>query len=145
MNGVLALLGQGRLIRLCRWVLGLVFAAAALAKLGDLRSFADQVHNFRLLPVGAENLVALALPWVEIVLALALLLGFRSRGGAWLGAALMGVFTIAVAAAVARGLDFECGCFGTADGSRVGVLKLGQNLVLCLVACVASLRHPAED
>jgi uncharacterized membrane protein YphA (DoxX/SURF4 family) len=120
--------------------IGVVFAAAALAKLGDLRSFALQLHNFRVVPVPAEHLVAMTLPWVELVAALALVLNIRARAGAVLVTAMLAVFTLALAAAVYRGLDFECGCFGTADASRVGLAKLGQNLGLLLVAAIGTAR-----
>ena len=52
----------------------------------------------------------------------------------------MTVFTVAVSLAVARKLDIECGCFGTADASRVGGLKLLENVLLTGAALVASLR-----
>jgi hypothetical protein len=53
---------------------------------------------------------------------------------------MMAVFTLAVAAAVYRGLDFECGCFGTADASSIGLAKLGQNLALLVVAAIGTAR-----
>lgn len=127
-------------VRSCQIVIGLVLLAAALPKLGDLRSFAASVHNFRIVPVPAENVLAVALPWIELVAGLALLLGIRARAGAVVATALLVVFTAAVAWAVARGLDIECGCFGTADASRVGVRKLLENVGLLALAAAGSLR-----
>ena len=37
-----------------------LFALAGLSKLGDLASFVDEVHHFRLVPFALANLVALA-------------------------------------------------------------------------------------
>ena len=108
---------------------------------GDTAAFAMQVHNFRLTPIALENLVAMILPWVELVAGTALILGARSRAAAWICAALMLVFTIAIGQAAARGLDFECGCFGKADSSTVGLTKLFENAGLTLVALVATLRR----
>jgi uncharacterized membrane protein YphA (DoxX/SURF4 family) len=127
-------------IRGCQIGIGLIFAAAALAKLGDLDSFSTQIHYFRMVPVPLENLVAVFLPWVELLAGLALLLGIRSRSGAILAAAMMALFTVGVAQALFRGLDFECGCFGTSDGSTVGIRKLAENTGMLLMAVVASLR-----
>ena len=127
-------------IRLCRIAVGLVMIAAALGKIADPAAFASQIHHFRLIPVGAENLLASLLPWVELIAGLALVLGVRARSGAWLSAALMVVFTVAVTAALARGLDIECGCFGTSDATRVGGKKLLENLLITGAAAVASLR-----
>ena len=134
------LLRHPTLIRVCQIATGVLFAFAGLAKVGDPASFAAQVHNFRLVPVALENLVAMTLPWVEIVTALALVLGLRARAAAWLATASMAAFTVAVVLALVRGLDIECGCFGTADASRVGVMKVLQNVGFLAVAWVASLR-----
>ena len=127
-------------VRICQLVIGAIFAMAGLAKVGDLAGFAEQVHNFRLAPVALENLLAMTLPWIEVVAALALILGIRARAGGVVTAALMAVFTVAVALALVRGLDIECGCFGTADASRVGLVKLAQNLGMLALAVMASLR-----
>ncbi len=128
------------LVGLCRIAVGVVFIAAALAKIGDPGSFATQIHHFRIAPVALENLVAVLLPWVELLTGLALVLQVRPRSGAWLAAAMMAAFTIMVASAMARHLDFECGCFGTADATRVGAKKLLENLALTGAALIASLR-----
>jgi uncharacterized membrane protein YphA (DoxX/SURF4 family) len=128
------------LVRVCRIGIGLVMLAAALGKIGDPAAFSTQIHHYRLVPVGAENLLAILLPWVELLAGLSLVLGAHARSGAWLSAAMMAVFTLAVSTAVARGLDIECGCFGTADASHVGGMKLAENLLLTGAALVASLR-----
>lgn len=128
------------LIRLSRIAVGVVFVAAALAKIGDPAAFATQVHHFRLAPLVSENAIAVLLPWVELLAGLALVLGIRARSGAWIAAALMAAFTLAVVSAMARHLDFECGCFGTANATRVGLTKLLENLGLLALSLVASLR-----
>jgi uncharacterized membrane protein YphA (DoxX/SURF4 family) len=127
-------------VRGAHLALGLLFGWAALAKLSDLSAFALQVHNFRLLPVAAENLVAVLLPWVELVAALSLVIGIRPRAGAVVSGVLLAVFTLGVASAMARGLDFECGCFGKASATRVGWGKLAQNVGMLALAYVGTLR-----
>jgi uncharacterized membrane protein YphA (DoxX/SURF4 family) len=139
-NPIVRLVSSPPFIRLCRIAIGLVMIAAALGKIGDPAAFATQIHRYRLIPVGTENLLAIVLPWVELIAGLALVLGVRARSAAWLSSAMMVVFTLAVGLAVARGLDIECGCFGTADATRVGGLKLAENLLLTGTAIIASLR-----
>jgi uncharacterized membrane protein YphA (DoxX/SURF4 family) len=128
------------LIRLCRVAVGVVFVAAALAKIGDPAAFATQVHHFHLAPLVSENAIAVLLPWVELLTGLALVLGIRARSGAWLAAGFMAAFTLAVASAMARHLNFECGCFGTANATRIGLTKLLENLGLLALSLLASLR-----
>ena len=126
-------------LRVAQITIGCIFIAAALGKIGDVQAFALQIHNFRLAPVWSDNLIAIALPWIELVAGLALLLGIRARAGAAIALMLMLTFTLAVGAAWARGLDFECGCFGKASASRIGARKLVENLGLTLLALIAAL------
>lgn len=130
--------GHALTVRACQIVIGLVFAVAGLAKIGDPGAFVEDIHNFRLVPVIAENLVAVALPWVELVAAIALILGVRARAAAVVTTGLMAVFTVAVVLALGRGLDIECGCFGTVDGTRVGLMKIAENVALFAVSLLAS-------
>ncbi len=132
------LLRNGHLIRICRVIMGVVFIVAALAKIGDVAAFSTQIHNFRMMPVGLENLVAMTLPWIELLAGLSLLIGIRPRSGGIIVTILMAMFLVMVAVALFRGLDIECGCFGTADGSRVGIKKLAENLGMLILAFIAT-------
>jgi uncharacterized membrane protein YphA (DoxX/SURF4 family) len=145
MSAVMRLLRHPGLVRVAQFGIAVVFLAAALGKIGDAGAFARQIHHFRLLPFGLENTLAITLPWIELVAALALLLRFRPRAGAVITAGLMGLFVFVVAAAVARGLDIECGCFGTSDASRVGTAKLIENVGLLALALIASLEPAARQ
>ena len=90
---------------------------AATPKLLDPASFALAVANYRLTSPLGNYAIAMWLPWLECVVALALLVSPpMARRGAWLlGIGLSGIFLIAVASAWARGLDIACGCFGGAE------------------------------
>jgi len=142
-NAVLNLLRNPRVVLVAQIWIGLVFLAAALGKIGDPAAFAKQIHYFRLLPGGFENTVAIMLPWIELIAALSLLLRAHPRSGAIVAAGLMVLFVIVVAAALARGLDIECGCFGPSDASRVGAAKLLENIGLLALAGIASLKPAA--
>lgn len=128
------------LLRVARVGIGLVFLAAAVTKIADPAAFAGQVHNYRLAPIAVENLIAMTLPWVELVAGLSLVLGVRARAGAIVAFVLMGIFTIGVGSAWARGLDFECGCFGKASAQTIGASKFLQNVGLVAVAAIAAMR-----
>jgi hypothetical protein len=93
-----------------------------------------------MVPIATENLLAMTLPWIELVAGIALIVGIRVNDGARLTLVMMALFTAAVLLAVIRGLDIECGCFGTSDASRVGLVKLLQNFGMLALAAVACLR-----
>jgi len=140
MDALRRFLTSPRTIRVSQIAIGVLMAWAGMAKIGDLRGFAEQLHNFRMMPVPIENLIAISLPWIELVAALALIFGVRARAGALLAGALLATFTVAVLVAMLRGLDIECGCFGTHDATRVGWVKIGQNRAMRALAWVGSIR-----
>jgi putative oxidoreductase len=139
MNALLAKVAHPWVVRVAQLAIGLVFLAAALAKIGDTTYFAQQVHNYRLAPGWSEHLVAITMPWIELMAGLALVIGPRRRAGALVLFALMVFFTFAVGAAWARGLDFHCGCFGKAGAGVIGARKFFENVGLTLLAAVAFL------
>ncbi len=111
-----------------RWYLGLLFIGACVHKIAEPQLFAVDVATYDILPLALVNLVAITLPWVELVAGLMLVVGFRVRAAAWLVAAMMVVFLAALAVALGRGLDMSCGCFasqGAEDDpiSRLTVLR----------------------
>jgi len=140
MDGIKRFVRHRVTIRVCQIAIGAIFLVAALPKIGDVSAFAKQVHNYRMLPIALENLFAMTLPWIELVAGLALVLGIRARAGATLSAGLMVVFLVAIAQAVARGLDIDCGCFGTSDASQVGIKRLAEDVLFLALATVGSLR-----
>jgi hypothetical protein len=97
-----------------RWVLGAIFVFASLDKILHPASFAQMIYNYQILPGALINLMALMLPWLELLLGFLLILG-----GAWLRPAvilsnvLLVVFFGALLYNLARGLDIHCGCFNT--------------------------------
>ncbi|HUK62799.1 MAG TPA: MauE/DoxX family redox-associated membrane protein [Dongiaceae bacterium] len=128
------------MVRIAQLAIGVILLWASLGKIGDMSEFAREVHNFHLSPLWAEHLIAMTLPWVELTAGLALVTGLRARAGAVLALALMVLFTIAVGAAWARGLDFRCGCFGKASAATIGPAKFVENVGFALLAAIAALR-----
>ncbi len=92
--------------------LAAVFATASLAKIGNVEAMVRAVRAYDLLPEGAVRPVAYSLPYLELALALLLLLGFGTRLVAAFSAVLLVVFIGAVSSAGLRGLKIDCGCFG---------------------------------
>jgi putative oxidoreductase len=96
-----------------RIYLAVVFLMACYHKLLDPAAFALDIATYQIMPLATVNLMAIVLPWVELVAGLMLLVGFRTRAGALLVAAMMTVFTAAIAVALRRGLEMSCGCFAS--------------------------------
>ena len=113
-------------------VLGFLFILAAIEKIAQPEEFAKAITNYRLVPNATVNVFAIALPWVELLAGLSILVGLLTRGSSLILTFLLGVFIIAIAVSLARGLDISCGCFGTADARKVGWIALGEDLLMLL-------------
>lgn len=111
-----------------RILLAAVFLFAGLSKVGDPQTFASQVAAYQVLPLQWVTLVAIALPWIELVCGLCLTLGFLTESSALVLAALSTSFGLAVASALARGLNLECGCFSLS--MQLNWAHLALNLAL---------------
>jgi uncharacterized membrane protein YphA (DoxX/SURF4 family) len=118
---------------LLRVFLGGFYIMAAVVKIPDPGKFAEAVANYRILPHEMINLVAITLPWVELLAGILLVLGIWFRASAILINCMTLVFILAIASAVARGLNIECGCFGTVGGRKVGLIALAEDIGL--LAC----------
>jgi uncharacterized membrane protein YphA (DoxX/SURF4 family) len=120
----------------CRLAVGAIFLYACLDKLQNPQAFAQSIANYRLAPMALLHSFAWLLPLVEAVVALALIVGWQRRGAALLASAMTVVFIIAIAAALARGLDISCGCFHTEGGHSVGQDLLVRDVGLLALALV---------
>ncbi len=114
------------LLAAVRVYLGLVFVAAAWFKILQPYAFALSVATYRILPLGAVNALAIVLPWIEIVVGLALVLGVWTRAAALVVAGLLVVFTGAIGSAIARGFQMSCGCFS----SQQAAAEIGTRTLL---------------
>ena len=92
--------------------LSAVFFVAGIAKVIDPTQSYQAVSGYQLFPYEVNNLIAMVLPFLEIGLALLLLIGLGTRIMAVLSALLLLSYIAGVAQAWARGLTIDCGCFG---------------------------------
>ncbi|HQQ79498.1 MAG TPA: MauE/DoxX family redox-associated membrane protein, partial [Thermoanaerobaculia bacterium] len=98
--------------------LGVFFVAAALPKVVDPPGFAHMIYNYRIVPGAFVNLMALVLPWFELLAGLALILGIWTRTSAAAIGALLLVFIVAISFNLARGNAIDCGCFDVAAAGK---------------------------
>lgn len=133
MNGLRTLhpfIAHPLLVALLRVALGGVFIVASLDKIQNPEAFATTVANYRILPYTFVNGIAIVLPWLEIVTGTFLVLGIWTRAGAMIVCGLLVVFALAIAQALARGLDISCGCFATnPDSERMSLWTLIWDLI----------------
>lgn len=106
-----------------------IFLLAGVSKVQSLHEFAQAVEAFNLLPVQLAVPFALILPWVEILAALYLLVGFLGRVAALVTAAMLVTFIVALLDALLTGnTAHPCGCFGAAANPVVSALAGGDSV-----------------
>ena len=108
-----------------RIILGFVFIIASYHKILDPASFSNNIHNFHITPAAVENLAALFIPWLELILGVFLIFGVFLEGSISLTIGLYIFFIFILSQAVFRGIDVHCGCFKTEADAGVADLKMG--------------------
>jgi uncharacterized membrane protein YphA (DoxX/SURF4 family) len=106
----------------CRLVVGGLFIWAGVLKIIDPLGFAQSITNYRLFPHELAFIIAIILPWVEVLSGACLISGVFRRSSALIISILLVGFISLVAVAILRGIDTTCGCFGSL--SRKADLKL---------------------
>ena len=98
-----------------RVYLGIVFIAASLYKIAEPHDFAVSIATYDILPLGLVNLMAILLPWIELICGITLITGWWTRASALCILGMMVMFVAAILIALARDLHMSCGCFTSAE------------------------------
>jgi putative oxidoreductase len=96
-----------------RLIVGGVFVWAAVLKIRDPLGFAQNIANYRVVGNMIAFWVAVVLPWLELTAGVLLIVGLWRRTNALLLSLMLAGFIILVAVTIARGIDVDCGCFGS--------------------------------
>ncbi len=128
-----ALLSHRVLLLFSRTVLGIVFVLAGMDKIAFPDAFAASVEAYKLVPYGAVNIVALILPWLELICGIFLLGGEYLRGSSAVLSSLLVVFVFGIMSAMMRGLKIDCGCFGKEHATPVSWMKVVEDTGLFLL------------
>ncbi|MBC2606969.1 MauE/DoxX family redox-associated membrane protein [Pelagicoccus albus] len=117
------------------WVLGLTFAVAAIVKLRDPEAFLSSLLTYRVFPLWLAGFLVYFGPILELLVALCLFARRLRAGAKLLSLSMLLLFIALVAQGYFRGLELDCGCFGSNQllAASDYLLKLGQNVLLIAV------------
>lgn len=101
-------------------IVGLIFVFASIDKITNPAYFAGTIQNYQILPDLFINLVAIILPWLELICGVLLIAGIWHQSAAVIVSILTLIFILAIVSVIFRGLDIECGCFGTGSSADIG-------------------------
>jgi hypothetical protein len=133
--------------RLFRVILAGFFIVAGALKIWDPKSLTAAIETYQVLPYSLSLLLALFMPWLELLAGLGVLFKKLYSGSLLLLSLLLILFVLALAQGWFRGLDVTCGCFGSAahDNQTNYAWLILRDLVLLLVAGTLWLRQTLED
>ena len=140
---------KGKLANACRFLLGGIFVIAGGMKLAHPAAFLSDLLGFGVpFPEMFLRIVAVGLPWLEMLTGAGLLLNVWPETIRPVVALVCLSFVVMLGQAVVRGLDLNCGCFGSGasgwfERPDVGLMRAGILLAASLYVAAENSRAAA--
>ncbi|MDC1050978.1 DoxX family membrane protein [Candidatus Marinimicrobia bacterium] len=112
-----SLLNNKKLLYVSRLILGIIFIGASFDKIIDPKSFSSLIDNYHVTPVLLNNLAALFIPWLELVVGICLIRGVYINGASFIVSSLLVFFIFILVQALVRGINLDCGCFSLSSSN----------------------------
>ena len=129
-----------------RVILGILFIYASYDKILDPASFSQNIHNYHITPISVENLAALIIPWLELIIGVFLIFGLFLEGTTSILIALLVFFIFILSQAIFRGIDVHCGCFkleadlGITDFRMELIKRIGEDIIFLGMAFIVKFK-----
>lgn len=118
---------------LFRSIVGFVFLYAGVGKIVEPNSFAKEILNYKLIGEELSRIIAIFLPWLEVIIGIFLIFGIRLKTTSFISSVLLIGFTLGVLSAMLRGLNINCGCFAY-HIEYVGWKKILENSLFIIMS-----------
>jgi len=118
-----------------RLLLGSIFIYASYHKIIAPDEFAKIVYGYDLFPSETINLIAIIIPFVELISGIALIIGIYTRPAAIVIIGMLTAFVIAISINIIRGHEFDCGCFSsdTSQAANTAWQTLGRDMIFLML------------
>ena len=118
-----------------RLLLGIIFIYASYHKILAPGEFAKIVYGYGLFPSETVNLIAIIIPFIELISGIALIAGIYTRPAAIIIIGMLAVFITAISINIIRGHEFDCGCFSsdTSQTANSAWQTLGRNMIFMML------------
>ena len=129
-------------VLVARLAIGGLLVSAAVLKVGHPAELAAAIAGFRLLPAVVVGPLALALPYVELILGAYLVAGLFVRVAAIVACVQFVLYAGAIASAVVRHIPAACGCFGPNDAAVADWPHVAFDLALASASAFVAYGAP---
>ena len=99
--------------------------------------FLSSVYNYELVGPKLGMLIAMTLPWLELLVGLCLVGGIFVSGALLASVGMTAMFTFVLASALYQGLEISCGCFGLSSPETIGYSTIIRACVILLFSITA--------
>ena len=126
-----------RLTAVVRIILGVLFLLSGLSKVLDVGEFSKIIMNYGIIPDWLVPYPAILLPFLEIIIGINFIIGFKIKASSLISILLMIFFIVIISYALATGKSFDCGCFnfsklGFALNEKLSYKLIIRNIILLL-------------
>jgi len=141
------LFSNQRLEFAARLILGATFIYASYHKILAPAEFAKLVYGYDLFPHNTINLIAIIIPFIELMSGIALITGIFPRSVSLIIMGMLIVFIIVISINIIRGHEFDCGCFSLATNQNANsaFYILGRNFILLIMGICIFLYRLSND
>lgn len=126
------MLAASTIADLARIVLGVVLLVAAGAKIVAGPRWVDQAAG-----LAVPRPIAVAVPWIELIVAAAVISGFADPWPVAIAIVLLAAFTVSIVVHLARDQHPPCACFGSLSAAPLSWWHVARNGLLIALALLA--------
>ena len=134
-------------IIIARCILGIIFIYASIDKIIDPIAFSSSIDNYHITPIFLNNIFALIIPWIELIVGCCLLFNVLFDGAVNLTIGLLIWFILILTQALFRGINLDCGCFDLLEKAddvnlRTEMInRIIQDIIFLLMAFILKIRN----
>lgn len=124
-------------ILVVRLALGCLFIYGSLPKIRQPYDFLSSVYSYELVGPKLGMLVAMTLPYLELLVGICLVGGIFVGGALLVSAGMAALFTFILSSVLYRGLEISCGCFGPSDTGIITCFTVMRSSIILLFSIIA--------
>lgn len=110
-----------------------LFIYAGMVKINYSAEFAETIASYRMVPYWGVNVMAITMPWIELIAGILLLFGIRVRSALVVTGSLLVMFAVGIALNLIWKAPIDCGCFHTL-GDTISWKTLVRDLIWIAMA-----------